>query len=97
MARLFLPSGIVITTIRNADGSHQIEAVTLTGGLYLFGPDGGRLDGQIALTPGESAAVMAAVETAAERHWQAMAAAYDDSLSEPNANDVIVPPLAGGG
>lgn len=95
MARLFLPSGITITTVQGGAGTHQVSAVTLAGGLYLFGPDGGRLNATIALTPQESAAIMATVEAAAERHWQAMSAAYESSMGDPGADDVEVPPLVG--
>lgn len=96
MSRLFVPNGIQITVNGGPSGEMVVSSITLSGGLYLFGPEQPRLDGTVALTAEEQAAIMVIVQAASERHWQGLATAYEGSLSAPDANDIAVPPLAGG-
>lgn len=94
MARLFVPAALSFASYMDANGEPRMAGITLAGGLYLFGPGQDRLDGMIQLDAEEQAAILAVVQTAAERHWHGMADAYAASLEEPGSNDVVVPSLA---
>lgn len=93
MARLFVPFAAQFSTVTDAGGTLRLQQVLLTGDLHLFGPDVSPIGVQVVLEPDEQAAMLAVVEAAVERHWLARSAAYAASLSDPDADEIIVPAL----